>query len=103
MPPGPPLNLRASRISENFIEIEWDSPKSDGGSAILCYYVEISPYAPDSWVKVTKVSSIDTYCKVMKLEENMDYFFRVSAENKIGTSPYCVTSKAIKTKRGLRK
>lgn len=103
MPPGPPLNLRANRISENFIEIEWDIPKFDGGSSILYYHVDISRYAPDSWTKVTKVSSIDTYCKVMNLEENMDYFFQVSAENKIGTSPYCITSKAIKTKRGLRK
>lgn len=101
--PDAPVNLRATRISENFIELEWNPPVNNGGTPIRTYNIEISSGVPDKWVKLTKVSSLETYCKATKLEENMDYFFRVTAENDIGVSAPATTPKAITTKKGLCK
>lgn len=101
--PGPPTDLRACRVTEDFIEIEWNTPKSDGGTAITNYHIEISPFKPSNWQKLSKVSAYDTYFRAMRLEEDMDYYFSVCAENSVGKGESCQTPHPITTKRGLRK
>ena len=103
MPPGPPIDLRACRVTEDFIEIEWTAPKSDGGTALTNYHIEISPLNSSNWQKVAKVSAYDTYFRATRLEEDMDYYFSVCAENSVGKSEPCQTLHPITTKRGLRK
>lgn len=83
--------------------MEWNEPKSDGGAPITKYSVSISPFKPDNWTKLTSTSAYDTYCKAISLEEDMDYYFMVCAENKIGKGQTVKTEKPITTKRGLRK
>lgn len=101
--PGVPVDLRASRVGEDFVEMEWDAPKSDGGSAIINYHLEISAFKPGDWQKLAKVSAYDTYCRAVRLEEDMDYYFAVCAENSLGKGEFCEMTKPVKTKRGLCK
>ena len=101
--PGAPIDLRAPRVGQNFIELEWKEPKSDGGTPISKYCVFISQFKPDNWTKLASTGAYDTYHKAANLEEDMDYYFMVYAENKIGKGQAVTTEKPITTKRGLRK
>ena len=101
-PPGPPINLKASRIGEKFIEIDWHPPKYNGGTPITNYIIKKSEGKPDNWVKVATVSSYENYCRATKLTEGTNYFFQVIAENKVGVSEPC-ESKPLATIKGASK
>jgi titin len=50
------------------------------------YIIEMREAKHATWKKVTTTEpNITSYC-LQKLVENVDYFFRVSAENKVGIS-----------------
>lgn len=101
-PPGPPINLKASRIGEKFIEIDWDPPKYNGGTPITNYIIKKSDGKPGNWIKVATVSAYENYCRATRLIEGMNYFFQVIAENKVGVSEPC-ESKPLATIRGASK
>ena len=100
--PGPPVNLRSTRIALDFADLEWNPPLSDGGSAITKYVVQKSQ-KKEEWVKVTSVSSYQTYCRASNLEEDMEYYFSVYAVNDVGESVPCVMSTPITTQKGIGK
>ena len=82
-PEGPIIVLDIQRDSAT---IEWMPPKSDGGKPLKNYIIEMREAKHATWKKVTTVEqNITSYC-IQKLAENVDYFFRVFAENKIGVS-----------------
>jgi len=50
------------------------------------------------WMRANEVTPIsDTYFKVGGLHEDIDYEFRVAAENKAGLGPYSEVSSPVKT------
>ena len=95
--------MRATRIGETFIELEWSPPKLDGGCPITHYIVHLSQFSPDDWKQVALLSSCNTHLCVVELIEDMKYYFSVRAENKIGVSEPTQTDKPITTMKGLRK
>lgn len=99
--PGPPVNLRSSRVGENFIEIDWNPPENNGGTPITGYIVKKSQ-DKSTWTKVASVNSYETYCRASKLPEGQEFYFQVSAENKVGVGEPC-GSKPISTKKGASK
>ena len=50
------------------------------------------------WIRANEVTPIsDTYFKIGGLHEDIDYEFRVAAENRAGLGPYSEVSTAVKT------
>uniref|UniRef100_A0A670Y6C6 Titin n=1 Tax=Pseudonaja textilis TaxID=8673 RepID=A0A670Y6C6_PSETE len=64
--------------------VQWHEPINDGGSRILGYHLERKERNSILWTKVNKTIIQDTHYKATNLEENIEYEFRVSAENIVG-------------------
>lgn len=66
------------------MSLAWSKPEHDGGSKILGYLVEALEKGQQKWVKCAVVKT--THHDIRGLKENVDYFFRVFAENQAGLS-----------------
>ena len=86
-PSAPVGPLECSAATEDSITLSWQPPASNGGSPLTSYIVEKSDVRKPKWVRVGKVSADQTSTTVESLLENVGYFFRVLAENKVGVSP----------------
>lgn len=62
----------------------WQKPEHDGGSRVVGYHVEALEKGQQKWVRCAVVKT--THHVVQGLKENVDYFFRVFAENQAGLS-----------------
>ncbi|XP_077990140.1 twitchin-like isoform X3 [Glandiceps talaboti] len=81
-PEGP---LEVSDVTEESAKLTWNPPKDDGGSPITNYVIEKKEAGSRSWQKVSSFARTPEYT-VSGLEEGVDYFFRVRAENEHGVS-----------------
>uniref|UniRef100_A0A3P8SXC0 Titin n=1 Tax=Amphiprion percula TaxID=161767 RepID=A0A3P8SXC0_AMPPE len=83
--PGACQNLKVAYVTKNSCMVSWENPEDNGGTEITQYIVECRQPSQRGW---TVVSS-DCTKRLMKapLTEGCEYFFRVSAENKIGAGP----------------
>ena len=83
--PGPPLDLEAKDWDTSYVDLEWNSPLSDGGAEITRYLVECQEKFSSDWVKCHMTD--DATCKA-KVEDvikaGKSYQFRVRAINKAG-------------------
>uniref|UniRef100_A0A3P8SWY9 Titin n=1 Tax=Amphiprion percula TaxID=161767 RepID=A0A3P8SWY9_AMPPE len=82
---GQAQNLKVAYVTKNSCMVSWENPEDNGGTEITQYIVECRQPSQRGW---TVVSS-DCTKRLMKapLTEGCEYFFRVSAENKIGAGP----------------
>lgn len=79
--PGPPTGpLEISDIGRFSVNLSWSPPKEDGGSKIEYYTIEKREKGRKLWMVVTTYATSTSY-SVEGLSENMEYEFRVSAEN----------------------
>jgi titin len=85
--PLSPENLQASEVSSYSCKLTWSPPKDDGNAPITGYIVE--KYDPKrlSWMRLDKTLLCELF--IDKLVKGQAYQFRVSAENRIGTSEPC--------------
>ena len=67
--------------------LNWQPPTNNGGTPVLGYHIEKRSSTSKHWVFLTKSLVPDTNYKVTDLVSDMEYEFRVSAENKVGTGP----------------
>lgn len=83
--PGACQNLKVAYVSKHSCMVSWENPEDNGGTEITNYIIECRQPNQRAW---TVVSS-DCTKRLVKapLVENCEYFFRVSAENKIGAGP----------------
>lgn len=90
--PGPPVNFRFEEVRKNSVICKWDPPLDDGGSEILNYILEKKDNSKleIGWSCVTSTLRGCRYL-VPKLIEKKEYIFRVTAENKYGAGPYCIS------------
>lgn len=82
VPEGP---LEFDDIQARSVRVSWRPPSDDGGSDLLGYIVERREVPKAAWYTVgarVKENSL----VVKGLKENMQYHFRVSAENQFGVS-----------------
>lgn len=101
--PLPPLEV-VDHTRES-LTLSWHASESDGGSPILHYVLEQREGWKTTWSQVAKVLPEDetlTYC-VEHLKEGQDYYFRVYAENAVGTSPAIETETASKPRSPFSK
>ena len=66
--------------------LSWQPPTNTGSSDISAYIIEKRDAKRNTWAPVDKVTGLTLSYAVQKLLEGNQYYFRVSAENDIGTS-----------------
>ena len=85
-------------VNRTSCTIQWNPPEDDGGAPLKNYLIEKRDATRTSWSRADKISpDITTHC-VQNLTEGAEYYFRVFAENKVGTSEPLEMDKAVKIK-----
>lgn len=88
--PGPPQITDVTRRS---CKLTWLPPTSDGGDDIRTYVVEHKVADAFKWVRANEGERIlDTSYRITGLHSELDYVFRVAAENRAGIGPYSEAS-----------
>lgn len=85
--PSEPQNLRVTEVTKESVGLVWEAPESNGGMDISQYVIEKREASKTNWIQAATVDGRTLNCVVSKLYEGHDYFFRVYAENKIGSGP----------------
>ncbi len=91
--PNMPMSVMAAASSDTEIKVTWESPTSDGGSAITGYMVQ-SRYmmADDMMSEWMNVDPAHTGMKRMYMDMDLmsetTYYYRVAAKNVDGTGAY---------------
>ena len=86
--PGAPGNLSVSVNDTDKLDVSWDAPESNGGSAVTGYRVQWKE-AADSWdtpADVSETTVTGTSHTVTGLTDGVEYTFRVFAVNTVGDS-----------------
>ena len=98
-PPSAPQNLCITDINKNLFSLSWDKPKSDGGSPVTGYVVELRTPPSVDYKPVGKVEADTMTYTVEGLKEDCRYYVRVGAENPAGVSEsYAEMRQAVVTK-----
>ncbi|HET7337822.1 MAG TPA: fibronectin type III domain-containing protein [Candidatus Nitrosotalea sp.] len=84
--PQSPTGLTASAISSSTINLSWNAPGNDGGSAIIGYKIERTTMGGTWSVIVPNTGSTTTTYSDTGLLPLLTYTYRVSAINSVGTS-----------------
>jgi len=92
--PQPPTGLVASAVSSTKINLNWNAPGNDGGSAIIGYEIERSTLGGSWSVLVPNTNSQSATYSDTGLLPLMAYTYRVSAINSVGTSSPSNTASA---------
>jgi surface protein len=87
--PSAPLNLTASALNNTSVQLSWDTPTSNGGSALTDYVVQykLSSQGDGSYVTFSDGVSTTRTATLTGLSTN-NYVFRVAAKNVYGTGSY---------------
>lgn len=93
--PSVPLNLSATTISHNRIDLDWDTPSSDGGSAIIGYKIERAIGAGAFSTLINNTGTTTTSYSNTGLTPNTLYKYKVYAWNSVGSSNSSNTAQAI--------
>lgn len=90
------MNVIVGNVSKFGCTVSWEPPKSDGGSPITSYIIELRDRTSVKWSPV-QVSKADELSAVINdVIENKEYIFRVRAENKAGVGEPSAASQPIK-------
>ncbi len=84
-PSAPEGPLRFNDIQAHSVKVSWKPPTEDGGSDIVGYIVERREVTKAAWYTVDS-RVVDTSLVVKGLQENVEYHFKVTAENQFGIS-----------------
>lgn len=83
-PPGPPSKPEVEKVDGHSATVTWRRPAEDGGSDIIGYCVEKKEKKGMRWVRASKKSIAELSYEVTGLTEDIEYEFRVLAENRAG-------------------
>ncbi|CDW52538.1 protein unc g; protein unc f; protein unc d; prot ein unc b; protein unc a [Trichuris trichiura] len=83
-PPGKPHQVEVVDWDQDFVEIAWQPPLSDGGAPIEGYIVEVKEKFSPFWTKLAETPENLTSFKAEGLTKGGEYQFRVKAKNKAG-------------------
>ncbi|XP_049301024.1 twitchin isoform X5 [Anopheles funestus] len=84
--PSKPGRPKPTNWSKDFVELEWTTPKSDGGAPITEYIIQKRDKASRKWQDAATVKGDRTKGTVEDVEEGHEYEFRVVAVNRAGQS-----------------
>ena len=94
--PDAPENVRVSVVNRFGATITWEPPKSDGGSDITAYIIELRDRTSVKWEVATICGASDRSAALNDVVENKEYIFRVRAENKAGMGRPSAATKPVK-------
>lgn len=94
--PGPPRNPGVSSVNEDSVTLTWEIPEKDGGSPVTGYVVEIRSALKKTWTKVDTTQELTITAS--KLSAGTQYFFRVAAQNAVGTGDFVELSQGVTPK-----
>jgi len=83
--PGTPTGFTATTASPTQINLSWNAPSSNGGSAITGYKIEVNSGSGSYTTLVSNTQSTTTSFSHTGLTTGTTYYYRVSAINAIGT------------------
>lgn len=95
--PSAPTNLRTSNVTTESATLEWNSSRTDGGSRIQAYVVEVKEAGLSLWFDAGNTERCSL--PVSKLKPDTDYTFRVHALNDIGASEWTTLNVPLRTKK----
>ena len=87
--------LIIKNVTRGRLSLSWEAPLIDGGSPVTNYIVEKKASTMKAYQMVSAECANTSY-KVTDLEEDLAYFFRVSAENEHGIGDTCETSEPVR-------
>lgn len=93
--PNPPI---ISEIFKTSCVVTWTPPEENGGCPITGYVLERRVVGAKRYITLTKEPLNALTTEIKDLEEGMEYEFRVSAVNKIGTGEPSLPSKPFTAK-----
>lgn len=82
--PGMPT-LSVKDVTSRSVTLDWTPPSDTGGVHLLGYIIEKRISTSESWERVETVESSCRLFTVQNLKEVSGYYFRVSAENEVGS------------------
>lgn len=86
--PGAPGTPKINDVTKRSCTLSWTPPISDGGSDIRNYVVEYKVMGTFKWTRANDGErTMETTYKVTGLHTDLEYEFRISAENKAGVGP----------------
>ena len=94
--PGKPESPEVVEMTPDSARLQWQPPKSDGGSPITNYIIERKTRKDRKWIRVNKDNVTDTEFTVPDLTDGEEYEFRITAENKAGPGQPSSPSKPAK-------
>uniref|UniRef100_A0A3P8WG85 Immunoglobulin-like and fibronectin type III domain-containing protein 1 n=1 Tax=Cynoglossus semilaevis TaxID=244447 RepID=A0A3P8WG85_CYNSE len=94
--PGPPDGpVEVVETTSSVIEIKWNHPKDDGGSAVTNYAVERQQAGQSLWTKLGEVVADKTSFRDRNVTHGKKYNYRIYAENPEGLSDALETPDSI--------
>jgi len=92
--------LEFDDIQARSVRVSWRPPSDDGGSDILGYVVERREVPKAAWCTVDSRVT-ETSLVVKGLKQNVEYHFKISAENQFGVSRSLKSEDAVTPKTPL--
>jgi len=83
---------------KNRVDLQWQTPESDGGAPIEKYVIERREKGKDQWTQGAEIGASETKGSCGGLTEGKEYEFRILAINKGGPSPPSEPSKFVLAK-----
>ncbi|XP_030585511.1 immunoglobulin-like and fibronectin type III domain-containing protein 1 [Archocentrus centrarchus] len=94
--PGPPEGpVKTVETSSSIIEIKWNPPKDDGGSAVTNYIIERQQTGQSLWTNLGDVSGDKTSFRDRNVTHGKKYKYHIYAENPEGMSDALETADSI--------
>uniref|UniRef100_A0A3P9Q123 Titin n=1 Tax=Poecilia reticulata TaxID=8081 RepID=A0A3P9Q123_POERE len=89
------ITVSLRNVTRGKLTLSWEAPLVDGGSPVTNYIVEKKASTMKAY-QVISAECPNTSYKVTGLEEDVAYFFRVSAENEFGVGDFCESTEAVR-------
>jgi hypothetical protein len=90
--PGSPTSVEGVEGNSS-ATLSWAAPTNNGGRVVINYLVEFSLNGGSTWTTYSKPASTATNLSVTGLQNNIEYLFKISAINSVGTgSPSNISS-----------
>uniref|UniRef100_A0A3P8UAD3 Immunoglobulin like and fibronectin type III domain containing 1, tandem duplicate 4 n=1 Tax=Amphiprion percula TaxID=161767 RepID=A0A3P8UAD3_AMPPE len=94
--PGPPEGpVETVETTSSIIEIKWNPPKDDGGSAVTNYIIERQQVGQSLWTKLGDVSADKNSFRDRNVTHGKKYNYHIYAENPEGISDALETADSI--------
>ena len=96
--PQAPSNVEIGHQTEDSVTLRWNKPKSDGGSKITAYQVEVRKPDSDTWEVANDFPIKGTEFTANNLQAGKPYEFRVKAKNAAGWGEYSALDRPVTLK-----